>query len=108
MPPEDEEQGQENAVITLEGDDGQSYACQVLDIFDFENKNYALLLNLGDQKEETKDDDKGSIVIMRLMQKDDQSIFQTIEDEEEFDRVVAHVEEMVRQVEAEEGEEAPQ
>jgi hypothetical protein len=108
MPPEDEEQGQDNAVITLEGDDGQSYACQVLDIFDFENKNYALLLNLGDQKEDTKDEDKGSIVIMRLMQKDDQSIFQTIEDEEEFDRVVAHVEEMVRQVEAEEGEERAQ
>jgi hypothetical protein len=105
MPPEDEEQGQENSVITLEGDDGQSYACQVLDIFDFENKNYALLLNLGDQKEETKDDDRGSIVIMRLMDRDDQSVFQTIEDEEEFERVVAHVEEMVRQVESEEGEE---
>ncbi len=103
MSPEQENQAQE-AVITLEGDDGHSYSCQILEIFDFENQEYALLLNLGDQKPEDADDDKGSIVIMRLTQRDDQSIFQTIESEEEFDRVVAHVEEMVKQAEAEEDE----
>jgi uncharacterized protein YrzB (UPF0473 family) len=103
MNAEAENQGQE-AVITLEGDDGHSYSCQILDIFDFENKEYALLLNLGDQKPDEKDDDKGSIVIMRLTQKDDQSIFQTIESEEEFERVVAHVEEMVKQAESEDEE----
>lgn len=91
----------QEGIITLEGDDGNSYSCQILDIFEFEEKEYALLLNLAGESES---DDESSIVIMRLTQKDDQSIFQTIESEEEFDKVVAHVEELVKQAQ-EEGEE---
>lgn len=95
----------EEAMITLEGEDGQSYTCQILDIFDFEDQEYALLLKMGGEKPEAKaeDDEDGSLVIMRLIQRDDQSIFQTIESDEEFDKVVAHVEELARMSE-EEGE----
>jgi len=99
----------QDGLITLEGDDGHSYSCQILDIFEFEEKEYALLLNLGgDSQDESSDKgkDESSIVIMRLTQKDDQSIFQTIESEEEFDKVVAHVEEMVQQTQEGEEQEA--
>ncbi len=98
----------EEAMITLEGEDGQSYTCQILDIFDFEEQEYALLLKMGGEKGESKgeDDEDGSLVIMRLIQRDDQSIFQTIESDEEFDKVVAHVEELARMSEDEaEGDE---
>lgn len=91
----------EEAMITLEGEDGQAYTCQILDIFDFEDQEYALLLKMGGDEE----DEEGSLVIMRLIQREDQSIFQTIESDEEFDRVVAHVEELARMSEAEAGEE---
>jgi uncharacterized protein YrzB (UPF0473 family) len=96
---------QEDAMITLEGEDGNSYSCQILDIFEFENQEYALLLKVGETKTEAAEDEDGSLVIMRLIQRDDQSIFQTIESDEEFEKVVAHVEELARQSE-EEGEEA--
>ncbi len=93
---------QEEAIITLEGEDGHSYSCQILDIFEFENQEYALLLKMGDNKTETtEEDEEGSLVIMRLIQRDDQSIFQTIESDEEFDKVVRHVEEIARQSEQE-------
>ncbi len=88
---------QEEAMITLEGEDGHSYSCQILDIFEFDNQEYALLLKLGEPKPETaEEEEEGSLVIMRLIQRDDQSIFQTIESDEEFERVVAHVEELAR------------
>ena len=96
---------QEDAMITLEGEDGNSYSCQILDIFEFENQEYALLLKVGETKTEAAEDEDGSLVIMRLIQRDDQSIFQTIESDEEFEKVVAHVEELARQSE-EEGDEA--
>jgi uncharacterized protein YrzB (UPF0473 family) len=96
---------QDDAMITLEGEDGNSYSCQILDIFEFENQEYALLLKVGETKTEAAEDEDGSLVIMRLIQRDDQSIFQTIESDEEFEKVVAHVEELARQSE-EEGEEA--
>jgi uncharacterized protein YrzB (UPF0473 family) len=89
-------------VVTLEGDDGHSYNCQVLHTFAFEEQKYALLLNLGEVNFDPEDEDEGSIVILRVSEKGDQAIFQTIESQEEFDRVVAHVEEMVGQ--AEEGQ----
>lgn len=93
---------QEEAMITLEGEDGHSYSCQILDIFEFDNQEYALLLKMGDVKnEKAEEEEEGSLVIMRLIQRDDQSIFQTIESDEEFERVVAHVEELARQSEAE-------
>jgi uncharacterized protein YrzB (UPF0473 family) len=97
---------QDEAVITLEGEDGHSYSCQILDIFDFEGQEYALLLKMGELKEGTEDDEEGSLVIMRLIQREDQSIFQTIESDDEFERVVAHVEELARQAEKEAGEDS--
>jgi uncharacterized protein YrzB (UPF0473 family) len=93
---------QDEGVITLEGEDGHSYSCQILDIFEFENQEYALLLKMGGASgEEGEDDEEGSLVIMRLITRDDQSIFQTIESDEEFDRVVKYVEEQAAEAEVE-------
>lgn len=98
-------QEEQASVITLEGDDGHSYSCQILDIFNFEEKEYALLLNLGEVSSgEEESENQGSIVVMRLTERGDQSIFQTIESEEEFERVIAHVEEMVKKAEEAVGE----
>ncbi|MFX5472280.1 DUF1292 domain-containing protein, partial [Acinetobacter baumannii] len=71
---------QDEAVITLEGEDGHSYSCQILDIFEFENQEYALLLKMGGgaAPEGEEEEEDGSLVIMRLITRDDQSIFQTI------------------------------
>ena len=92
---------QDEAMITLEGEDGHSYSCQILDIFEFDNQEYALLLKMGDVKSDSAEEEEGSLVIMRLIQRVDQSIFQTIESDDEFERVVAHVEELARQSEQE-------
>lgn len=82
-------------VVTLEGEDGKSYNCQVLHMFALDDQKYALLLNLGESNFDPEEEGEGSIVILRVSQKGEQAIFQTIESQEEFDRVVAHVEEMV-------------
>ncbi len=90
----------DDAIITLEGEDGTSYNCQILDIIEFEGNDYGILLKLKDEAAEDQDDeddDDESLVIMRLIQKEDHSIFRTIESDDEFDRVVAHVEELARQ-----------
>lgn len=89
----------DDAIITLEGEDGTSYNCQILDIIEFEGNDYGILLKLKDEAAEDEEDDEDdeSLVIMRLIQKDDHSIFRTIESDDEFDRVVAHVEELARQ-----------
>lgn len=87
--------------ITLESEDGKSYACRILGVFDFEEKEYALLLNLGDAENPGEPDENNkdaSTVIMQLIEKDDQAIFRTIESDEEFERVVAYVKELATEM----------
>ena len=115
-------------VITLQGDDGLSYKCLVIDFFEFESNEYVLIKHLNEEllsylrernighfdgddlvslseeeheliSAEMKDDPNS--IVMRWIQKGDQSIFQTIENEEEFQRVVAHVEELLEQLKKE-------
>ena len=104
------EQDQQVSVFTLEGDDGNSYTCQILDIFDFDNQQYALVINSEDDvqerlDEESEEEDETAIVVMRYQIRDEQHIFQTIETQEEFDRVVAYVEQKYQQDEEGEDEE---
>ena len=88
-------QGMDEQTITLESEDGRSYACRILGVFQFDNKEYALLLNMGEgENEEDAAKDGASTVIMQLIEKDDQAIFRTIESDEEFEKVVAYVKEL--------------
>ena len=92
--------------IQLEGEDGHSFNCQVLHMFEFEDKEYALLLNLGETATPVENpEEQGSLVIMRYFERDNQSVFQTIESDEEFDRVKVHVEERAANEFADEEEE---
>jgi uncharacterized protein YrzB (UPF0473 family) len=83
----------EEQVITLEGEDGHSYVCRILGLFEFEEKEYALLLNMGESGKEEQDEEP-STVVMQLITKDDQAVFRTIENDAEFDKVIAYVREL--------------
>lgn len=85
------------AIITLEGEDGSAYQCQILDVFEFEGKEYGILLKLKGEGEDAQEDEEESLVIMHLIEKDNQSIFRTIESDEEFEKVVQFVEEKARE-----------
>lgn len=96
----------EEQMITLEGEDGHSYVCRILGLFEYEEKEYALLLNMGEAGKEPTDEEEPSTVVMEFVSKDNQAIFRTIEDDQEFDRVIAYVRELATEMD-EEGEEEP-
>lgn len=95
----------EDQIITLEGEDGHSYECRILGLFEFEEKEYALLLNIGEAGKQ-ENNEEPSTVVMQLITKDDQAVFRTIEDDEEFERVIAYVRELANEMEDEESQEA--
>ena len=111
---------EDETLITLEGDDGHAYSCQLVDVFEFEKQEYALLLRMpqADQPaapdtKKSEDEDEpaeGSLVVMRLTQREDQCIFQTIEDDKEFERVTSYIEQLAQESLSEPGEQvdAPQ
>lgn len=80
-------------VFVLEGEDGHSYECEFLDRFDFEENEYALLLKLAEEgADEELDEEDQTLVIMRVFERGTDLIFQTIDNDEEFNKVVAFVE----------------
>ena len=66
---------------------GEVVQFRLFDIIEYEEKEYALLLPL-----EEEDSDDAELVLMRLEKDEEEYIFETIEDDEEFDRVSEYIE----------------
>lgn len=92
----DDELNYEPAFITLEGDDGSSHECEILDVFEYGEHEYAILLKLDEDNLEERKIKENCLIIMRLIRKGEQSIFQTIEDDTEFDNVKNYIESFAR------------
>jgi len=81
-----EEQNEEQQYVEVLWEDGSVIKCEIYDVIDFENKTYALLIPLGEDDEDTE------VIIMEYVEEDeDNAHFQTIEDENEWNRVCEYV-----------------
>ena len=81
---------EENNIIEVTDDDGSVIKCELYDIIEFEEKQYALLVEVSEKENE----DEPELVLMRLVENgdSDEVFFETIEDDEEFERVQAYIE----------------
>lgn len=77
----------EDQIIETMTEDGEKIQFRLFDIVEFEEKEYALLLPVEDEES-----DDAELVLMRLVKEDDDYLFETIEDDEEFDRVSEYIE----------------
>ena len=92
-----EEMNEEQQFVEVLWEDGSIIKCEIYDVIDFENKTYALLIPLGE------DDDDTEVIVMEYVEDDeDNAHFQTIDDEDEFNRVCAYVQSVEEEDEEEE------
>lgn len=68
-------------IIELEGDDGSTFQCQILDIIKYGEKEYGVLLNLATQDP----------VVMEFIERGDSGVFRRIEDDAEFEAVADYI-----------------
>ena len=95
-----EEQNEELQYVEVLWEDGSIIKCEIYDVIDFENKTYALLIPLGEDDEETE------VIVMEYVEDDeDNAHFQTIDDEDEFNRVCNYVKSLEEEYEDEDEEE---
>lgn len=83
---------EENQIIETVTEDGEKVQFELFDIIEFEEKEYALLLPVGDDAQD--DEDEAELVLMRLLKEDDGYTFETIDDDDEFERVSAYIEDI--------------
>ena len=76
----------ENNIIEVIDDDGTVIKCELYDIIEFEGNQYALLV------EAESDDEEPEVVLMRYTEEGEESFFETIDDDAEFEKVSAYIE----------------
>ena len=77
----------ELALISITGSNGVSIPCQILDIFDYAEREYAMVMNLQSE----------SLVILRLVSGEAGSTFQEIDSDEEYENVLGHIQFLAKQ-----------
>lgn len=104
----------ETKIIKTQDENGEFYSFELIDVIEFEGREYGLLVPVKEDGEENSCDDSCScgckeenaspeacdcgceeedeVVIMRLNKEDDSYVFETIEDDEEFNRLIEYIE----------------
>lgn len=77
----------EDQIIETLDENGNVVKFELFDIVEVDEKEYALLLP-------AEEDDADEVVLMRLKKEGDEYLFETIDDDEEFDKVANYVETM--------------
>lgn len=93
----------ESKIIKTQDENGEIYSFELIDIVELDDKEYGLLIHINEEKEsasssdsseESKEseEDEEEVVIMRLNKEDIGYVFQAIEDDDEFNRVIKFIE----------------
>jgi uncharacterized protein YrzB (UPF0473 family) len=86
----------EENIIEITDEDGDVIKCELYDIVEFEGKQYALLL------EADSDEDEPEVVLMRYTEEGEDVYFETIDDDDEFNKVQDYIESLEEEIEDEE------
>ena len=78
----------EDQIIETIDENGNVIKFELFDIVEVDEQEYALLLPVDEEEESTE------VVLMRLSKEGEEYLFETIEDDEEFEKVAAYVESM--------------
>ncbi len=73
-------------IIEITDDDGTVIKCELYDIIEFAGKQYALLT------ESESADEEPELVLMRYTEEGEESYFETIDDDDEFEKVSEYIE----------------
>lgn len=82
--------------IEIIDDDGTTIKCDLYDIVEFDGKQYAVLA------EKDSEDEEPELVLMRYTEEGEESYFETIDDDDEFERVSEYIENLDTEDEDEE------
>ncbi len=85
----------EEQFIETFDEDGNKVTFELLDIVTVDDIEYALLL----PKDSETEDEESEVLVMRLKKDGEEYTFETIEDDEEFDKVAQYIEEIEDEIE---------
>ena len=83
----------ESKIIKTQDENGEIHNFELVDIINLDGQDYGLLIHLDDQEETDENkEEEDEVVIMRLSKQDEAYTFETIEDDDEFNKVISYIE----------------
>jgi len=93
----------ENKIIKTQDENGEIYSFELIDVVEFNGREYGLLIHVEEDAKDSSDEENDEdmdeeeaeeeVVIMRLNKEaDDSYVFETIEDDEEFNALIDYLE----------------
>lgn len=92
---------EENNLIELEDENGKIIKCALYDIIDFEGKQYAILADVTDGI----DEEEPETIVVQYTEDGEDAYFETIDDDDEFDRVTEYIDKLIEEEEELENDE---
>ena len=89
----------EDNIIEMTDENGNVVKCELYDVVEFEGKQYALLVEAETEEEEPE------VVLMKYTEEGEDVYFETIDDDEEFEKVQNYIESLEDEFELDETEE---
>lgn len=83
-------------VIKTQDQTGVTHNFELVEVIQFKENNYGLLIPLDENEERidmTDNEEEQAVILMKLFKDDEGYVFETIEDEAEFNEILAYVEE---------------
>ena len=93
-------ENEEKQLIKTIDEDGNVINFELYDIVEVDGQEYALLLPTEADEDDEED---GEIVLMRLTKDGEDYLFETIEDDEEFNKVEAYIQSLEDEEEGDDG-----
>lgn len=84
-----EMENMEPKIIKTQDENGEIHNFELVDIINIDDKEYGLLVYIDENPSE---DEEEEVIIMKLNKEGDAYTFETIEDEDEFNKVVEYIE----------------
>lgn len=82
----------EQEIIELIDEDGEACQLQLIDIVEFEDKEYGLLIPVDDEDETLVDnEEEREVILMRLNKIMNEYVFERIDSDEEFQKVADYI-----------------
>ena len=83
----------EPKIIKTQDENGEIHNFELLNIVKVDGQDYGLLIYVDEEdKEDDLDEDEDEVVIMRLSQEDGAFVLETVEDDNEFNKVLEYLE----------------
>lgn len=81
---------QDENIITLTDDEGNDVEFFLLDVVEYKDEDYMVMIPLDDDDEELdEDDEEDEVVILKVVHEGDEEIYSGVEDEETLNAVFA-------------------